>query len=806
MGLRGFALALGLVVGWGLSAAAAEKHDHHAEQTLEFGIRSARSGDWSDAETWKPARVPKAGDRVLVSRGTRVRYDVESKDVIRLVQVVGTLAFARDRDTELNVGLLTVQHSSKCSESGFACDFLDAARDGEPAKEMPQLLIGTPEKPIPAEYTARVRLHYLDGMNKEDAPALVCCGARMEIHGAPMNRTWLDLARDVKPGDRTVELVEAPTGWRVGDEVIVTGSVHRRSGRSFRGEYAEQKTETEERVITKIDGATVTLDKPLENEHFGSGNTRSEVANLSRNVVIESADPGGVRGHTLYHRHSRGGVSYARFAHLGKEGVLGRYSIHFHLVGETMRGSQVLGAAIVDSHNRWITIHGTQYLVVRDCVGYKSVGHGFFLEDGTEVYNLLDRNLGVQAYHGKRLPDQVMPFDPNDGAAFWWANARNSLVRNVSCENDKYGFRYDSQSTRSFDAHLPILMPDGSKRVVDIRTLPVYRFEANEAHTEGLYGVVFAGNNQHGSPIRDAERFERIDQTGPDTSHPHVLRDLNIWQVHYGLRPQIPQMLIEDVTVNHGTYGIYRPMFKNHVYRDIHLIDTDGEPFNRGMDDASAQFGSITVDGLRIEGFYHGNSVPLIQMSDNAPAGPVESHFRNVSWTGGHGGGHRAIFDLGGGARVDPVTAAGVAYYLHDYYGPGRDAKIVSRKAAALLADGHEYREQSPLAGPDALAAEVDDVEFPELLTPVDDLPPATIVTSLVEEEGKIRVRGVSHDNGRIVAVRVNGRPAEIVSRAAGVVDWRVTLDRPQNGVVVADAVDAAGNAEQTGHWLTLPR
>ena len=63
-----------------------------------------------------------------------------------------------------------------------------------------------------------------------------------------------------------------------------------------------------------------------------------------------------------------------------------------------MRGSSVVGASIWDSGNRWITIHGTNYLVVRDCVGYQSVGHGFFLEDGTEVYNVLDRNLAVQAY------------------------------------------------------------------------------------------------------------------------------------------------------------------------------------------------------------------------------------------------------------------------------------------------------------------------------------------------------------------------------------------------------------------------
>src|SRR5262249_40382353 len=148
-------------------------------------------------------------------------------------------------------------------------------------------------------------------------------------------------------------------------------------------------TQTEERVIKAIDGKRVTLDKPLAFEHRGEGYYRGEVANLSRNVVVESADPAKSRGHTMYHRNSAGSISYAEFRHLGKEGVLGKYSVHFHLCGDTMRGSYVIGAAIWDSGNRWLTIHGTDYLVVRDCVGYRSMGHGFFLEDGTEVYNTL---------------------------------------------------------------------------------------------------------------------------------------------------------------------------------------------------------------------------------------------------------------------------------------------------------------------------------------------------------------------------------------------------------------------------------
>ena len=797
-------------------ARAADQTDHTGHEPhhrhVEFSIKSVASGDWSNPATWQPRRTPRAGDRVLISRGTWVKYDAASKAALRMVQVVGTLQFARDRDTELNVGLLKVQNSDVCSESGFACDFHGVSAAGEPSdafpEQRPQLLIGTPDAPIAAGSTARIRLHYIKGMNKDDAPALVCCSARMEIHGAPMNRTWLKLARDAAPGDDAIELLEAPQGWRVGDELLVTGSLHKSSGGSFRGDYAQQKAESEERVIDKIDGAKITLDKPLKNEHFGRGETRSEAANLSRNVIIESADPAGVRGHTLYHRHSRGSISYARFAHLGKEGVLGRYAIHFHLIRDTMRGSQVRGVAVVDSHNRWITVHGTQYLLVRDCVGYRSVGHGFFLEDGTEVYNLLDRNLGVQAYSGKRLPGQVLPFDPNDGAAFWWANARNSLVRNVSCENDQYGFRYDSQTSRSFDARLPVLTPQGEREVVDIRTLPVYRFEANEAHTEGLYGMVFAGNNQQGGGISRKEAFRRIDRTGPDVSHPHILRDLKIWQVHYGLRPQIPQMLMENVLLDRAVYGVYRPMFENHVYRNIRMINTEGEPFNRGMDDASTQFGRITVDGLSFDGFYNGSGIPLIQISDNDATGWAESHFRNVVWKNGRGGGHRKLFDRGGGARNDPVSDEGVPYYLHDHFGEGRHARIVSRKAVDLLKDGAEYRARPPLTGPDALAAEVTDVDFPELLTPVDDLPPATVITSAVRRNGRLLVRGVSHDNGQITRVLVNQTPATFVSHEAGVVDWEAKLSAAAKAdvgsSVYAFAVDQAGNREQTGHRVRV--
>jgi hypothetical protein len=798
------AFGIGLLVPI-LSAYAKEGEHQHSH--FEFSIKSSQSGRWSDPKTWTPPRVPKSGDRVLVSRGTNVEFDVELKSVIRLVQVVGTLDFSRNRNTELNVGLLTIQHDDVCSEHGFACEF-EGANEGPETheKQWPSLIVGTKDQPIPAEFTAKIRLHYQEGFGRNDGPAIACCSGRLELHGSPLSRTWLKLGANADQGATRLTLQAPVEGWSVGDEIVVTATDRAGGSGSFRaGARRTKKPHSEVRHITAIDGNSISISKPLEFDHIGSGEFQGEVANLSRNVIVESADPDGVRGHTVYHRFSKGGISYARFAHLGKEGVLGRYSIHFHLVGDTMRGSAVQGAAIVDSHNRWVTIHGTQYLVVRDCVGYQSVGHGYFLEDGTEVYNLLDRNLAIQSFTGKRLPEQVLTFDPNDGAGFWWANGLNSLTRNVSVENDEYGYRYDMQKRSNFDCNLPIRQPDGSSKVVDVRTLPIWRFDGNEAHAEGFYGMVVAANggSQPDTAIRDKRMLERIksvDWTGPDRQHPHRIHNLSIWGAHYAFRPHSPSMRMENIRLHQAAYGVYRPAFQDHEYVNLHISMMGAEPFNRGMDDASAQTGKISVDGLTFSTGYGNSSTPLVQISDVNIHGDAETHFRNVTVNRPADFKDRwPLINRGVGPRVPPITD-GVPIYIHDHFGSGRDAKVVSTAAMDLLNDGNEYYASPPLTGGEAKVAEVKDVDWPAILDPVDDLPPATIITSAELDGDVVRVRGITHDNDDIASVQVNGKTADIESNQAGVVDWIISFIAPKDGRVEAVATDSAGNTERTGH------
>ncbi|HZT80964.1 MAG TPA: G8 domain-containing protein, partial [Gemmataceae bacterium] len=671
-------------------------------------LRSAKSGPWSAAATWEGGRVPGAGARVQVRAGHRVVYDVQSDAAIRSVYVAGTLTFAPNRDTRLGVGLIKVQAGDDASENGFDCDA--HLKEPDAGRPRPALEVGTPGRPIDAKHTAVIRLVAFDGMDKETCPAIICCGGRMDFHGAPMNRTWVKLGATARAGDRAVTLAEAITGWRAGDRVIITATKL-----TYDIGQDGRRRSTEERVIQAIDGTKVTLDKPLEREHLGTGEYRGEVANLSRNVVVESADPAKARGHTMYHKYSAGSISYAEFRHLGKEGVLGKYALHFHLVGDTMRGSSVVGASIWDSGNRWLTIHGTNYLIVRDCVGYKSVGHGFYLEDGTEVQNVLDRNLAVQALRGKPLPKQILPFDQNEGAGFWWANSLNTFTRNVACENHRYGFRFEATKTSRLDLTLPVEGPDGERRPTDIRTLPFVRFEGNEAHCDGLYGLNLG---------------EGVNRVGPDERHPFVVRDMKIWEVHYAFRPQVPSLLVEDLRIHRAAYGVYHPNYDRHVYRRLLISETDTEPFNRGHDDDSVQYGVLAVDGLTFAGNHNGY-VPLIQISDDNPTGAAESHFRNVKVIDRHDNNRRALVNRGGGPRPTPKTPTGVPVFLHDWYGPGQDAKVVSTAAKDFGKDGLSYAADAPLTGDESRAARVSGVRFPEPLHAVDDLPPATVITSV---------------------------------------------------------------------------
>src|SRR5262249_67182 len=160
-------------------------------------------------------------------------------------------------------------------------------------------------------------------------------------------------------------------------------------------------------------------------------------------------------------------------------------------------------------------------------------------------------------------------------------------------------------------------------------------------------------------------------------------------------RPQVPCLLLEDMRIHRAAYGVYHPNYDNHVYRNLLISETDTEPFNRGHDDLSVQYGVLAVDGLTFAG-NRMSGMPLIQISDDNPTGKAESHLRNVKVVDRRDGNKRALVNLGGGPRPTPKTPKGVPVYLHDWYGPGRHAKVASTRAKDLMGDGSKYRAEVP--------------------------------------------------------------------------------------------------------------
>ena len=547
-------------------------YSHASEPRL---VRSMASGSWTSPATWEQGSIPAGGDRVVVRAGHKVIYDSVSADVIRLVQVAGTLEFATDRDTRLDVGLLTIIPSETPSEQGFDCHAPPRAVDE--TRPRPSLIVGRPGAPIPGRHTALICLHYVEGMNKESCPAIVCCAGRMELHGEPLRHTWVKLKREAADGASDLTVVESVTDWRAGDHLVVTRTQRPGGG----GSGGDEPDQNEERRFVSAGGSDLTggyplkLDAPLKFSHYADEREgfQGEIVNLTRNVVIESAEPDGIRGHTMFHNNSAGSISYAEFRHLGKRDILGKYSIHFHLCGNTMRGSSVIGASIRDSHNRWITIHGTDDLVVRDCVGFKSIGHGYFLEDGTETNNILDHNIAVYAKQGKPLPKQVIPFDLNLGAGFWWANCQNSFTRNVAVDCGEYGYRFESIKTADYNPVQSIRQPDGTLKDLDTSVMPFIRFEDNEAHSFRQFCLNMRGVPRFGGgeamPEGNSLLLKEAAEAAPAAGQPFWIRNFRAWEANYSVHLGTTGVFIDGLNSFRNDVAIWRSIMDRSGFRRL---------------------------------------------------------------------------------------------------------------------------------------------------------------------------------------------------------------------------------------------
>src|SRR5262249_32667300 len=155
-----------------------------------------------------------------------------------------------------DVGLIKIQAGDDASENGFDCDA--HVKPPEAGKPRPALEVGTPDEPIPAGRKALIRLTYSEGMDKETCPAIVCCGGRMDFHGAPMERTWVKLGEAARAGEARIVLPYPLEGWNEGDRIIVVGTTRQvaylgtRKVKEGDNGTLRKNPSTEERIIAKL--------------------------------------------------------------------------------------------------------------------------------------------------------------------------------------------------------------------------------------------------------------------------------------------------------------------------------------------------------------------------------------------------------------------------------------------------------------------------------------------------------------------------------------------------------------------------
>ncbi|WP_256872952.1 G8 domain-containing protein [Candidatus Entotheonella palauensis] len=368
-------------------------------------VVARRSGGWSQKTIWSTGRVPGAEAAVLIPAGMTVTYDVTQVVKLRCIEVQGRLRFG-SRNAVLYVSDLQVLPGGS-------------------------LVMGTLRQPIAPCYQVEIVIRDTDlqtgskrrpGRDSEQYLTGLAVWGELTIHGAPLERSFIRLARAVRAGESQLKLRHVPRGWRVGDEVVIPDT---RQTDPVRASY---QPAWETHVIEAIEGPLLTLTKLIAYDHPGArdadpGRTPTvlrdgtwllpHAANLSRNVIIRSERATGTRGHVYFAGRAKIDVRYARWQDLGRtraepldssgDGTAapyigtnqdGRHAMHFrHVMGprpEQNRGYQfvALGNVITGSAKWGLVLHDTHFGLVKDNVAFEVDGAGVVTSAGNEVDNL----------------------------------------------------------------------------------------------------------------------------------------------------------------------------------------------------------------------------------------------------------------------------------------------------------------------------------------------------------------------------------------------------------------------------------
>ena len=247
-------------------------------------------------------------------------------------------------------------------------------------------------------------------------------------------------------------------------------------------------------------GKTVSFTPALKYLHWGglakttsadSVDESAQVAMLDRNIKLQSDNATDANGYGYDLKIVSCGPEGAHVHSVectrgGKQTVLGTYPLHFHLMHDLGRYASFVNNSVHHNYQRCITVHGTNNSLVENNVCHDTFGHGFFLEDGSEVNNTFINNLGLTIRNKTNL---LLPTDET-AAVFWISNPMNYFRNNVAAGGDSKGFWMAFAHTSTGPTFSPFICPD---------TSPLFLFDNNTVHSceDGLFLDGGPDNNTH---------------------------------------------------------------------------------------------------------------------------------------------------------------------------------------------------------------------------------------------------------------------------------------------------------------------
>lgn len=407
-------------------------------------------GRWSDAKTWASGAVPQSGQNV---------------------QVAGSVVL--DVDADVNGMTIT---------DGAALHF-DPAQSRLLRSTANVVVLGRLSmRPNSATVSHTISFQGVQesrfvggGMSvlDSDVGLWVTEMGVLDLAGAP-KLAWSRTASSLAAGARTIDLIEIPAGWRVGDELAVTPT---QRWAAVGGQQAEVVK------ITGISGRTVQLDRALSAAHptvdaGPMGSLGAEILNLTRNVAIEGTP--GSRAHVMIvHAMTAQSIAHTSLRYMapqkGDDGVLGRYALHFHHCGDGSKGSLIEGVVVRDTGSHAFVPHVSNGTTFRNCIAHDVTDFAYWWDGGDESANTVFDGC-VASNVGDNEANKYF----SGGFLLGLGPASSNVVRNcVTAGSSKYGFVWYSNSEAVWDSSSCV------------------------AHNNGLSGIWVWQNNELNQVITD---------------------------------------------------------------------------------------------------------------------------------------------------------------------------------------------------------------------------------------------------------------------------------------------------------------